>query len=388
LLPEIGYDGQKRLGAARVLVVGVGGLGAPASFYLAGAGIGTIGLIDDGAVERSNLHRQILYTEADIGRPKAAVAAERLCALNPDVTVVTHECRLIPENARPLFSGYDLVVDGSDNLPTRYIINDAAFLEGKPWVYASLYRSYGQMSVFQSPQTPCYRCLFPSAPAAAIPDCAEAGILGPLPGVLGTLQALEAMKFFVGFGESVLGWLVSIDLQMLSFSRIRIKRNPACPLCGNVSAIGKEGSEFGVRASGVACRSSQTEQDLSGGRGRASRSGTGCSGLDADSLEVDPATVASLLKAGGRPTVLLDVREDDEVGLCRLPGSVWIPLAQLTARANEMDANANIVVYCHTGHRSLVAAQWLRESGFPRAYSLAGGIDRWATEIDPSLPRY
>jgi len=204
LLPEIGYGGQKRLAKARVLVVGIGGLGAPAAAYLAGAGIGTLGLVDDGKVERSNLHRQVLYREADIGQPKVVVAAERLRALNPEVNVLPFAIRLTAANARALIAEYDFVVDGSDNFPTRYVINDACFFEDKPWAYASVYRSYGQMSVFHPPRSPCYRCLFPSAPANAVPDCAQAGVLGPLPGVLGGLQALEALKATGGFGQIAL----------------------------------------------------------------------------------------------------------------------------------------------------------------------------------------
>lgn len=412
LLPEIGYAGQKKLEQKKVLIVGLGGLGAPVAVYLAGAGVGTLGIVDDGLVERSNLHRQIIYAESDIGRPKAIVGAERLSALNPQVTTRAYTVRLTPENARKLVSNYDLVIDGSDNLPTRYLINDACYFEDKPWIYASLYRSYGQLSVFHPPQSPCYRCLFPTAPSAAIPDCSEAGILGPLPGIFGSLQALEALKILLGFGEPSLGSLVSIDGASLAFRRFTVRKNPLCPLCGIQPTITEN---IGMGSVDTVCatqayrtgdiadvqesvppspafstsphRPSPPLRNAPASETRLTSLHSGLP-LPSDGIEVSPAAVSSLLETRACPIVLLDVREAYEVEHASIAGSLWVPLADLPLRVNELPGNAPIIVYCHTGHRSYLAAQWLRENGFPDAYSLAGGIDLWSQVVDPSIPRY
>lgn len=388
MMPDIGYEGQKKLACGRVLIVGLGGLGAPASLYLAGAGIGTIGIVDDGVVELSNLHRQILYTNADIGRRKVEVATERLSAFNPEISVIPIVQRLTPENAPALFRSYDIIVDGSDNFETRYILNDIAYFERKPWVYASLYRSYGQLSLFYPPDSPCYRCLYPDIPSGVVPDCSQAGVVGPLPGVLGAMQAMEVIKWLVGFGEHATGWLVHIDLHALEMSRLQVRRRPACPLCGDYPVITK--AEIGVAGAGVpaGCVSGNVSeptpvrhQHYGGGTAVPAAS-------PGDALEVEPALVARWIASGEPSIVLLDVREDKEVRFCRLPGSVWIPLALLPLRFSELDARSTVIVYCHTGSRSYLAAQWLRDHGFMRAYSLAGGIDRWSAEIDPAIPRY
>lgn len=388
MMPDIGYEGQKKLARGRVLIVGLGGLGAPASLYLAGAGIRTIAVVDDGIVELSNLHRQILYANADIGRRKVEVASERLSAFNPEISVIPIAQRLTAENAPALFRSFDIIVDGSDNFETRYILNDVAYFERKPWVYASLYRSYGQLSLFYPPDSPCYRCLYPDTPSVAVPDCSRAGVVGPLPGVLGAMQAMEVIKWLVGFGEHAMGWLVHMDLHSLEMSRLQVRPRPTCPLCGDSPVITK--AEIGVAGTGVPAECVSRNVSMATPE-RHQNYGGGPAVLPAspgDALEMEPALVARLMASGESGIVLLDVREDKEVRFCRLSGSVWIPLALLPLRFRELDARSTVIVYCHTGSRSHLAAQWLRDHGFMRAYSLAGGIDRWSAEIDPSIPRY
>ena len=360
-LPEIGAAGQAKLRAARVLVVGVGGLGSPAALYLAAAGVGTLGLVDFDTVAESNLQRQVLYAQSDVGRPKLVAAGERLRAANPLLVIEPHALRLDRFNALDIVRRYDVVLDGSDNLPTRYLVNDACGLAGRPDVYGSIFRFEGQVSVFWSERGPCYRCLFPQPPPPAlVPDCAAAGVLGVLPGVIGALQASEAIKLIVGAGEPALGRLLLFDALKLQFRELRLAKDPRCPLCGEHPSI--------------------TELiDYEAVCGRPQSEGEG--------LEISPVELAAWRREG-RSFQLLDVRSDEEWEFARLDGASLVPLPELPGRLGELDRSAPLVAYCHLGVRSLHAAHWLREQGFERVWSLRGGLDAWSREIDSAVPRY
>lgn len=362
-LPEIGVSGQRQLAAARVLLIGAGGLGSPAALYLAAAGIGTLGLVDDDVVDISNLQRQILHGTGTLGALKTTSAAARLTDLNPGVQVVEHRERLGADNARSIIARYDLVLDGSDNFPTRYLVNDACVLEGKAFVYGSIYRFEGQLSLFGAPDGPCYRCLFAEPPAPElVPSCVDAGVLGVLPGIVGTLQALEAIKWITGIGESAVGRLLLIDALALRFREIAIRRDPDCALCGDTATITEliDYDAFcGVAPFGTA--------------GVAS--------------EVTAVALAQEL-SGGAPPVLVDVREQWEYDLAHVAGSRLVPLAELPARLGELPASASLVTVCHHGMRSERAAALLRRAGFARVRSLAGGVDAWAQGVDPAMRRY
>jgi len=358
VLPEIGASGQAKLKSARVLVVGAGGLGAPLSLYLTAAGVGTLGLVDHDAVELGNLQRQVLYAQSSVGRPKLAEAKARLAALNPEVDVVCHETRLSSRNALDLVRRYDIVADGTDNFPTRYLVNDACVLAGKPNVYAAVFRFEGRLSVFDARRGPCYRCLFPQPPApGTVPDCAAAGVLGALPGVMGALQAVETVKLILGIGEAAVGKLLVFDALAMSWQSIAVRKDPACPLCGDHPSI-RELIDYEAFC------------------------GT----------EVPEATVEELQArlAGGEGCLLLDVREPEEYALARIPGSRLIPLGELRRRLVELEAHKGrpIFVHCKTGRRSAEAVRLLREHGFVGAVNVAGGIAAWSQRIDPSVPRY
>jgi len=361
-LPDVGVDGQRRLKAARVLLVGAGGLGSPAAMYLAAAGVGTLGIVDHDVVDLTNLQRQVLHGTAYVGQPKVRSAADRLGDLNPHVRVVPLDLRLSSATAREVIRDYDIVVDGSDNFPTRYLVNDACVLEGRPLVYGSIFRFDGQVSLFHPPAGPCYRCLFAEPPAPdMVPSCAEGGVLGVLPGIIGSLQALEAIKWIVGAGESLLGRLLLFDALRVRFREVALRRDPACPVCGDSPTI--------------------TELiDYEAFCGLAPMEGP---------IELE-TTVAELARrrAAGEAPLLLDVREPWEHGIARLEGSVLIPLGQLAARVGELPPRAEIIAYCHHGHRSLAAARFLRAAGFATATSLAGGIGAWAEQVEPGMPRY
>jgi adenylyltransferase/sulfurtransferase len=361
-LPDVGVDGQRRLKAARVLLVGAGGLGSPAAMYLAAAGVGTLGIVDHDVVDLTNLQRQVLHGTAYVGQRKVRSAADRLDDLNPHVRVVPLDLRLSSANAREVIRDYDIVVDGSDNFPTRYLVNDACVLEGRPLVYGSIFRFDGQVSLFHPPAGPCYRCLFAEPPAPdMVPSCAEGGVLGVLPGIIGSLQALEAIKWIVGAGESLLGRLLLFDALRVRFREVALRRDPACPACGDSPTI--------------------TELiDYEAFCGLAPLEGP---------IELE-TTVADLARrqAAGETPLLLDVREPWEHGIARLEGAVLIPLGQLAARVGELPPRAEIIVYCHHGHRSLAAAKFLRAAGFATATSLAGGIGAWAEQVEPGMPRY
>ncbi len=362
LLPEIGVEGQAKLKAARVLCIGAGGLGSPAALYLAAAGVGTIGLVDFDQVELSNLQRQLLHSTADIGRSKAESARDRLAALNPHVEVHLHRCRFESANAVEILADYDLLLDGSDNFATRYLTNDVAVFARKPNIYGSIFRFDGQATVF-APHLggPCYRCLFPEPPAPdTVPSCAEAGVLGVLPGIVGTIQATEALKLILGIGETLLGRLLHFDALQMKFREFNLRRDPECPVCGDSPTI---------------TAPVDYEAFCAGGN----------PGPATD--EIDVRTLQRKLADGGG-ALLLDVREPFEVEIAQIDGAQFIPLGQLPARLPELDRVREICVLCHSGVRSGRAAEFLRAAGFPRVRNVAGGIDAWSTEIDPDVPRY
>lgn len=359
-LPSFGEEGQRRLRDASIAVIGAGGLGSPALLYLAAAGVGRISLIDGDAVDLSNLHRQVLHSTADVGRRKVDSARARLRELNPDVEVAIVDAMLDESNAQSFIAGHDLVVDGTDNFPTRYLITDAAFFARVPVVYGSVFRFEGQVSVFDPPEGPCYRCLYPSPPPPGlVPDCEEGGVLGVVPGVVGMLQAAEAIKYIAGLGTPLRGRLLLVDLFAGRFREMKIPRNPRCPLCSSSATI------HSVAAIAETCET----------RG---------SGM---SEEITPRELHERIEAGDRPR-LIDVREQWEWDQAHLEGAEHIPLGQLQGSADRLDPNEELVVYCRSGARSARAAQWLRGQGFQRVSNLTGGILRWASEIDPSIPRY
>lgn len=365
-LPQVGVEGQRRLKGARVLVVGVGGLGSPAALYLAAAGIGTLGLVDADVVEESNLHRQVLHGTSSVGKPKLASAAARLADANPEVALVLHEARLTSANALEILAGYDVVVDGSDNFPTRYLTNDACALLGKPDVYGAIHRFEGQASVFWAERGPCYRCLYREPPPPGlVPSCEESGVLGVLPGIVGTIQAVEALKLVLGIGEPLLGRLLVFDALRMRFREMEVGKDPACPLCGERREITRLIDYEAFCGGG-------------GGVGGAAR---------AEALEVDAEALDAERRAGKR-LVLVDVREPFEWEICRIAGSVLIPMRELPARVAEVDPAAEVVTVCHTGQRSLAAARFFREAGIPRARSLRGGVEAWARTVDRTMARY
>lgn len=361
ILPEIGRAGQQRLKDSSVLVVGAGGLGSPAALYLAAAGIGSLGLVDADVLELSNLHRQILHGTGGLGRRKAETAAARLRDLNPDTRVEAFDTRLDSSNALELVRRFDLVVDGSDNFPTRYLVNDACVLSGRPYVYGAIFRFDGQVSVFGAPDGPCYRCLFREPPPPGlVPACDIAGVLGVLPGVIGSLQALEALKMLLGIGSPMISRLMCFNALDLEFRELALSRDPDCPVCGEHPTVREliDYDEF--------CG---TKSDPPPGP------------------EISVEELSDALNGNG-DLVLVDVREGPEWEICRLEGSVLVPLGQLTTRLQEFDPASDIVVVCHRGVRSLRAQKMFEEAGFSRVRSLRGGLEEWAQRIDPRMPRY
>jgi len=361
-LPDVGVAGQGRLKAARVLLIGAGGLGSPAALYLAAAGVGTLGLVDFDAVDVTNLQRQILHGTRDVGRSKLESAGERLADLNPHVAIEPHAVRLTSENARALVARYDVVLDGSDNFPTRYLANDACVLEGKPLIYGSIFRFEGQASVFDAASGPCYRCLYPEPPPPGlVPSCAEGGVLGVLPGIIGSIQALETIKWILGTGESLAGRLLLFDALRMRFRELALRKDPDCPLCGPRATI-RELIDYEAFC------------------------GIG-STVPADGTTVEPLALAAELREPGAP-LLLDVREPHEWEIARIEGARLFPLGQLPERLGEIDPHATIVTYCHRGVRSMRALEILRGAGFGSVRSLEGGIDGWAREVAPEMDRY
>ncbi len=379
ILPEVGREGQEKLKAARVLVVGAGGLGSPAALYLAAAGVGTLGLVDFDVVDESNLHRQILFGAGDVGRSKLETAARRLGEVNPHVDVRTFEERLTSRNALEILRGFDVVADGTDNFPTRYLVNDACVLLGKPNVYASIFRFEGQASVFWAAKGPCYRCLYAEPPPPGlVPSCAEGGVLGVLPGLLGVMQATETVKLILGVGEPLVGRLVLVDALSMRFRELKIRKNPDCAVCSERPTVRElidyesfcgQSPESGVGSpeGGVALVSSPD--------------------MHHHMPEVSVEELKAMRDRGGA-LVLVDVREPREWAISDLEGSVKIPLETLPQSLAKLSKDEEIVVYCRTGGRSGNAVQFLMQNGYEKAKNLAGGINKWAERIDPSLPRY
>jgi len=365
IMPEVGMEGQQRLKAARVLCVGAGGLGSPLALYLAAAGVGTLGLVDFDVVDVTNLQRQIIHSTADIGRKKLDSAAERLRGVNPHVDVRTFETRLTSDNALQIVRDFDIVVDGTDNFPTRYLVNDACVLTGKLNVYGSIFRFEGQVSVFAAKDGPCYRCLYPEPPPPGlVPSCAEGGVLGILPGLVGVMQATEAVKLILGRGEPLVGRLLLVDALGMRFRELKLRKNPECPVCGPRPTITRlvDYEEFcGVRGE---------EAQAEAGR----------------VPEIQVEELKRRLDAG-EDVFLLDVREPHEVAICGLGGHL-IPLGDIPKRAHELDSSRPIVAYCRSGMRSAKAVAFLRQAGFRKVRNLAGGILAWADRIDRSMPKY
>jgi len=360
-LPEIGEAGQRRLRGARVLLVGAGGLGSPAALYLAAGGVGALGLVDDDRVDETNLQRQVLFGTRDIGRPKSDAAAERLQDLNPHVHVERFGERLTSANALEILRGFDVVVDGSDNFATRYLVNDACVLLGKPDVYGAIFRFEGQVSVFSRGAGPCYRCLFRDPPPPElIPSCEQAGVLGVVPGIVGSLQALEAVKLVTGAGEPLIGRLLLFDGLPARFRELPIRRDPDCPVCGDQPTI-RELIDYEAFCGTVPGPT--------------------------DSVEISAPALRHLMASGG-DIQLVDVREPWEWGICRLDGASLVPLRDLPQRFPDLDPRRPVVAYCHTGQRSLIARQFLMAQGFDDVRSLRGGVEGWAREIDTAMPRY
>jgi sulfur-carrier protein adenylyltransferase/sulfurtransferase len=360
LLPEVGEAGQRRLKAARVLCVGAGGLGSPAALYLAAAGVGTLGLVDFDVVDVSNLQRQIIHGTADVGRSKLESAEARIVTLNPEVRVERFDTHFSVANARALVEAFDVIVDGTDNFPARYLVNDACVLYRRPNVWGSIFRFEGQASIFATPDGPCYRCLHPEPPLPGlIPSCAEAGVLGVLPGIIGTIQATEALKLILGIGEVLIGRFLLYDALRMRFRELKLPKDPDCPVCGERPAIRT------LRESAASC-----DARARGG-----------------AHELSVRELKARIDAGRRP-VILDVREASEAAICSLPGARLIPLGELPQRLGELDPSAEIVVHCKTGGRSARAAALLAGRGFTRVSNLTGGILNWIKDIDPTLRRY
>ena len=365
IMPEVGVEGQKRLKAARVLLIGTGGLGSPLGMYLAAAGVGTLGLVDFDVVDYSNLQRQIIHGTRDVGRPKLHSARDRIMDSNPHTRVELHEAMLSSENALEIVREYDMVIDGTDNFPTRYLVNDACVLTGKPNVYGSIFRFEGQASVFWAEKGPCYRCLYPEPPPPGmVPSCAEGGVLGILPGIIGTLQANEAVKLIMGIGEPMIGRLLLFDALRMKFRELKLRKDPECPICGENPTV-RELIDYEVF-----CGIPQEPEPVAS--------------VDSD---IEPRVLAERLKSGDRP-FLLDVRNPEEWAITRLEGATLIPLPELEQRYPELPVDQEIVVYCRVGGRSAKAAQFLREKGYRNVRNLPGGTLRWSDEIDPTMPKY
>jgi adenylyltransferase/sulfurtransferase len=366
IMPEVTMEGQKKLKAARVLCVGTGGLGSPLALYLTAAGVGTLGLVDFDVVDYTNLQRQVLHSTADVGRLKLDSAIDKLKALNPFVEIKRFDTYLNSQNALEIFKDFDIVADGTDNFATRYLVNDACVLSGKPNVYASIFRFEGQASIFGAEGGPCYRCLYPEAPPPGlVPSCAEGGVLGVLPGLLGVMQATEVIKLILGVGEPLIGRLVLVDALAMRFREMRIRKNPECPVCGEHPTV-TELIDY---------------NQFCGVRGEESEPAT--------STKIPEIQVEEFKRRldAGEDIYVLDVREPHEYQICNIHGHL-IPLGDLPKRVHELDSSLEIVVHCKSGARSAKAVDFLRQSGFKRVTNLTGGILAWADRIDTSLPKY
>src|SRR5438034_3414587 len=362
IMPEVTLDGQRRLKASRVLCIGAGGLGSPAALYLAAAGVGAIGIVDFDDVDLSNLQRQILHGTKDIGRSKLESARDRLRDVNPEIEVELHNCRFSSENAAGLISGCDVVVDGSDNFPTRYLSNDVCVFARKPNMYGSVFRFEGQTTVF-APHLggPCYRCLFPEPPPPdSVPNCAQAGVLGVLPGIIGMLQAIEAIKMIVGVGESLVGRLLHFDALKAKFRELNLRRDPECPVCGENPTI----------------FSPIDYEQFCGAR------------ADEEAIPTMSAHELKRKMDSREPFELIDVRERFEYEIARIDGAKLIPLREIAERADDLKREGPIVIHCHSGQRSAQAVRLLQQRGFANVYNLEGGIDAWSDQVDPAVPKY
>jgi adenylyltransferase/sulfurtransferase len=371
IMPEVGMDGQKRLKAASVLLIGAGGLGSPLGLYLAAAGVGRIGLVDFDVVDFSNLQRQVLHGTPDVGRPKLQSARDRLQAINPEVRIDLYETHLTSANALQILGPYDIVIDGTDNFPTRYLVNDACVLLGKPNVYGSIFRFDGQATVFAPGHGPCYRCLYPEPPPPGeVPSCAEGGVLGVLPGLVGCIQATEAVKLILGRGEPLIGRLLLYDALEMRFREFKVRRNPKCPMCGDNPTIKQliDYEQFcGVRG-----------QEASPAAHAARSPGSSETTVEQLKQRLDR----------GEEVFILDVRNPEEFQICRIPGSVLLPLPSLPQRMSELDRDREMVVHCKSGMRSQRAIDFLRQQGFTKLSNLKGGILAWADKIDRTMPKY
>jgi sulfur-carrier protein adenylyltransferase/sulfurtransferase len=364
IMPEVGMEGQQKLKAAHVLCIGAGGLGSPLALYLGAAGVGTLGIVDFDVVDYTNLQRQIIHTTADVGRKKLDSATEKLKAINPFLNIRTFETKLTSENALEIFADFDIIADGTDNFPTRYLVNDACVLTGKPNVYGSIFRFEGQASVFATKEGPCYRCLYPAPPPPGlVPSCAEGGVLGILPGLVGVIQATEAIKLILGKGEPLISRLLLIDALGMKFRELKLRKNPDCPVCGTHPTVTRliDYNEFcGIRGEETPVTSNVPEMQVE----ELKRT------LDA-----------------GEDIFVLDVREPHEYQICNIGGHL-IPLGDLPKRVHELDSSREIVAHCRSGVRSAKAVDFLRQTGFRKVRNLAGGILAWADRVDPKMPKY
>jgi adenylyltransferase/sulfurtransferase len=365
-LPEVGVEGQRALLATRVLLIGAGGLGCPLAQYLTAAGVGTLGLVDFDVVDTTNLQRQVLYGTADVGRLKVEVARERIAAMNPDVQVEIYPVQLTSDNALEIFGSFDVIVDGTDNFPTRYLTNDACVMLGKPNVHGSIFRFDGQATVFDARHGPCYRCLYPEPPPpGAVPSCAEGGVLGVLPGLVAMIQATETVKIATGIGQPLYGRLVQYDALQMEFNEFRLKKDPKCPVCGEQPTVTELIDYAGF------CGVPAVEEE------------------EAKLVERPAAEVKAMLDRGEH-FLLLDVREPDEVATARIEGAVPVPLGELESRLGELAdwKDERVIAHCHLGGRSAQACRLLRAHGFGCVENLAGGIEAWSVPVDPDVPRY
>jgi adenylyltransferase/sulfurtransferase len=367
IMPEVGMEGQQKLKAARVLCIGTGGLGSPLALYLTAAGVGTIGLVDFDVVDFTNLQRQIIHFTGDVGRSKLESAKEKLAAINPFVNVRTFDTKLTSENAMRLFEEFDIIIDGTDNFPTRFLVNDACVFSGKPNVYGSIFRFEGQASVFAAKDGPCYRCLYPEPPPPGlVPSCAEGGVLGILPGLVGLIQATEAIKLILGTGDPLIGRLLLVDALGMKFRELKLRKNPDCVVCGTHPTVTKL----------------IDYEEFCGLRGQEKPVTTSSSGVP----EITVQELKQKLDAQD-DLFILDVREPHEYKICNINGHL-IPLGELPKRVKELDPAKDMVVHCRSGARSARAVQFLQQSGFTKAKNLKGGILAWADQIDPKVPKY
>ncbi len=366
IMPEVGMEGQLKLKQAKVLCIGAGGLGSPLALYLGAAGVGRLGMVDFDVVDFTNLQRQVIHGTSDVGRAKLDSAKDTLLEINPNVEIQTYETRLSSDNALDLFRDYDIVADGTDNFPTRYLVNDACVLLGKPNVYASIFRFEGQASIFYADKGPCYRCLYPEPPPPGlVPSCAEGGVLGVLPGIMGCIQAMEVIKLILGRGEPLIARLLLFDALAMKFRELKLRKNPDCPICGTNRTITKliDYEQFcGIR-------------------------GEEHTPVQTGIPEITPVELKKKMDAN-EPFVLIDVREPHEYQICRIPGSKLIPLGEVPKRMSELDSADEIVVHCKSGMRSAKAVDLLMKSGFLKIHNLKGGILAWSDQVDPAVPKY